>query len=259
MGVTADTIRNIVIDAGAVYINYGIGGERLLGATEGGNVFRIEREVREIEVDGVKGKTMGLRRIITENASIIANMKEMSPENLVAALAGSDSAEWTTATMYAEYLGDGLDASTETFTFDEEPIIGSEKFYIDGVPADWTRGVDYTIVGTTFETLENDTLTIGQELTTTYQYDTGAAATHDVIISDGEIELSDYLDNVAIVGTVTGSSDPVVCLIKNALGDEGLEMNFTDQDEVITELTFSAHYDPADLTLPIYEIRYPRT
>lgn len=258
MGVTAQTIHNIITDAGAVYLNYGLGApERLLGATEGGSSFLVDREVREIPFDGPRGKLKGGRRIITENASLTVNMKEMSAENLQVALAGSEITAPTEAAIYAEFLGLGLDASTESFTFNEEPIIGTERFYIDGVPADWTLGVDYTIAGTAFETLADDTLTAGQELTTSYRYDTGTAATHDVIISDAEIELADYIDNVALVATVTGSGEPVVCLIKNALADENLEMNFTDKEETVVEITFSAHYDPADLALPIYEIRYP--
>ncbi|GAH66384.1 unnamed protein product, partial [marine sediment metagenome] len=38
-GITGSTPENIFIDAGAVYFNYGLSDERLLGATRGGNEF----------------------------------------------------------------------------------------------------------------------------------------------------------------------------------------------------------------------------
>jgi len=41
-GVTTNTVKRFFVDAGAVYLNYGVEGEeKLLGATKGGNVFTI--------------------------------------------------------------------------------------------------------------------------------------------------------------------------------------------------------------------------
>lgn len=255
--VTADTVKNLVLDAGVVYVNYGVVGERLLGATTGGNTFVVEREVRVIEVDGVKGKTKGLRRIVTEDASLVVRLKEMSTENLVLALAGAAAAVPVNKTRVpAEYLGTGT-AGVDTFTANHAPILGSEQFYVNGVAVNWKRGVDYTIVGTAINTLAAGTLGIGEKLTVGYVYLSGGAQTHDTITSGGEIALSDYLANVALVAKVSGTAQPVVVLIHNALADGGLNANFSDKDELVLELTLSAHYDPAALTDPIYEIRYP--
>jgi hypothetical protein len=91
MSVTSKTIKNLILDAGVVYVDYGLATERILGATSGGNQFVVEREIREIEVDGVKGKVKGLRRIITENAMMTVNLKEMGTENIKLALSGSTS------------------------------------------------------------------------------------------------------------------------------------------------------------------------
>lgn len=89
MSITKETVKNLLCDAGVVYLNYGLEGERVLGATEGGNTFTIEREIREIPVDGARGKVKGLRRIVSENAKLTVNLKEMSAENIRLALAGA--------------------------------------------------------------------------------------------------------------------------------------------------------------------------
>lgn len=89
-GITTETVKNMLLDAGAIYVNYGLPGQRLIGATSGGNTFTVEKEVKEIEVDGTRGKTKGFRRIIENNASLGINLLEMSPENFKLALTAAD-------------------------------------------------------------------------------------------------------------------------------------------------------------------------
>ena len=62
-GITATSLNNFIIDAGAVYVNYGEVDERLLGATRGGNSFKVEVEMREMEIDGVRQAIKGSKRI----------------------------------------------------------------------------------------------------------------------------------------------------------------------------------------------------
>ena len=180
-GVTNDTVKNLILDAGVIYANYDEEGERLIGATEGGNTFTVEREVRDIPVDGVKGKWKGGRRIITENAQLGVNIKEWSKENFLLALSGS------TATDHPE-----------------------------------------------------------------------TDSTHDEIRSSGEISDDDYLTNVAYVGRVSGSDEPVVIILENALADGNFELNSEDQQEGVVEVQISAHYDPEDIDTVPYAIRYPK-
>lgn len=172
MSFTTAQIENIVIDAGAVYLNYGLGeaaGERILAPTMGGNSFSVEQEIKEIEVDGIKGKTKNLRRIITENASLSVNLADLSLENLKVALPGT--------------------------------------------------------------TLASSTLT-----------------------STGNIADTDYISNVALVGE-TMKGEYKVIIIYNALADNGLSIEMTDKEETSVEVQFSAHYDPTDLTAPLYEVK----
>jgi hypothetical protein len=93
-GITTETKNRYFYDAAIVYKNYdfdtGLG--TLLGATRGGASFAIEREVKEVEVDGLLGKAKGFRRIITENAAITVNMMEWTDETFLSALPACVSA-----------------------------------------------------------------------------------------------------------------------------------------------------------------------
>ena len=133
-GLNADTPDRIFVDAGAVYLNYGLSGQRLLGATRGGNEFNLNRVIRDIEVDGVKGSTKGLRRVTEVRPQITCNLIELSLDNLLKAIAGANSAEAkATEVVAAEYLDLGTTAIDE-FTTANKPIVAkSEKVYIEGV------------------------------------------------------------------------------------------------------------------------------
>lgn len=84
-----EKIDKVMIDAGLVYIDYGLETERLLGMCRGDNELSVEIEIREVEANGQKGKTKGARRKITENASLKVNLIDLSIENLKIALPGS--------------------------------------------------------------------------------------------------------------------------------------------------------------------------
>lgn len=96
-GITTKTHKNILIDAGVVILNYGLGaelGERILGATAGGNTFTIEREIRDMSegIDGNKGKSKGFRRVVAENATLATNLIELTEANITLAIAGAIAA-----------------------------------------------------------------------------------------------------------------------------------------------------------------------
>lgn len=176
-GITTETVKRLFVDAGAVYLNYDETDERLLGATRGGNTFTIEQEVREIEIDGARGPVKGLRRVVSVRAQIVANLLEMTTENLKAALAGA--------------------------------------------------------------TVEEN-------------------GTHDIITRKLTIKDSDYLKNVALVGEISGSQEPVICIVKNALSDGNFSVNTADKDEAGLEVTFTGHFDPENLDEEPWEIRFPK-
>jgi hypothetical protein len=180
-GLTNETYKRFVVDAGAVYKNYGETDEALIGATRDGNTFTIEQEIKEIAVDGQKGPVKGLRRVTRVVARITANFVEFTTDILKLALPGS------TVEDYPE----------------EEP-------------------------------------------------------THDEIKRALQIALSDYCDNIALVGNKSGTDEPIICGIKNALADGNFEVSESDGEEATISIQFTAHFDPEDLDEEPWFIRNPK-
>lgn len=180
-GVTASTPANLIVDAGAVFVNYGEVSERLLGATRGGNTFTVTQETRNIEADGVPGPINAMVRIINVECQMEVNLLEYSKENLQLAFPGSS------ITDYPDTPG----------------------------------------------------------------------KTHDSIRRSRNIEAADFLTNIALVGTVMGSGEPVICLLYNALQMDNVGMQMQDDDETVTKLTFHGHFDLNDLDTEPWEVRYP--
>jgi len=126
-GVTSDTPGRIVIDAGAVYLDYGLTTQRLLGATRGGNEFTPGRVSRMMEVDGPKGGVKGLKRIIEVNPQITANLIELSVANLIAAIAGANQSDLGYIVSEWVEVGDG---STIGFPLNQNDVVeNSERVY----------------------------------------------------------------------------------------------------------------------------------
>lgn len=88
--------------------------------------------------------------------------------------------------------------------------------------------------------------------------DTSTNNDYDIITARNNIELSDYISNIAWVGTLSGSDSPVVIVIENALNTGGLKFSTTDKNEATIELTFYAHYTQNDLDTPPFKIYYPK-
>ena len=99
-GYTAKTAENLLLDAGAFLINFDIEVDdfdsavtagKLLGATRGGGNFSAVPEIRNIEVDGVKGKAKGLQVIDSWDVKMTASVLEVTKEGLARALTASET------------------------------------------------------------------------------------------------------------------------------------------------------------------------
>lgn len=184
-GVTSNTAKRLVVDAGAIYFNYDTENERVAGATTEGATFTLEQEMREVEVDGFRGPMKGGRRVVEEHARITASMLELTGENLKKMIAGSQLADYT--------AGEAVDPTH------------TEVQRQTDIPPD-----------------------------------------------------SDYIQNVALVGRVQGSEEPIIIIIWDALADGGLELATEDGDEGSIEVQFTAHFDPTDPDTSPWAIRYPK-
>lgn len=81
---------------------------------------------------------------------------------------------------------------------------------------------------------------------------------YDIITASNNLEVSNYIDNITWVGTLSGSDKPVIIQIFNALNTEGLKFSTTDKAEATISLTFYAHYTQDDLDTPPFKIYYPK-
>lgn len=87
--ITKEQIENIQIDHGVLFKNYGLENQMLIAPVRGGTNFKAERTYRNIEFDGAKGKTKGLKTIDDENATITAKTLNCSLDTLADKLPGA--------------------------------------------------------------------------------------------------------------------------------------------------------------------------
>lgn len=84
------------LGAGAVYLNYGEGSERLIGETKGGSTFTREVEITEIEGDGAYGKVKGHRIKNIVQPMLTIQALELSKQNIIDFIPGITSTDQTT-------------------------------------------------------------------------------------------------------------------------------------------------------------------
>lgn len=83
---------------------------------------------------------------------------------------------------------------------------------------------------------------------------------YDKIVPRANIQLNDYLDNIAYVGRLSNNKNPVIIILKNALSVEGMELSTEDDNEATVPITFKAHndFDDAMEEKAPYEIYWPK-
>lgn len=177
-GFTTNTPKNLIIDSGALYKNYGTESEALIGATSGGNTFTVKANTRQVKVDGIKGSAKGLQFVTDTEITLATNLLEVTTDILTMVLSGT---------------------------------------------ADKTSDPDY-----------------------------------DIIKGKTTIADSDYLENIALVGNVSGKAKPVVIILENALNTDGLKWATKDDTDNVLAVTFTAFIDPATPNVLPYEIRFPK-
>lgn len=130
---------------------------------------------------------------------------------------------------------------------------------IDGMPENtkgnyildsWGTTLEITLQETTVETLKFALTAASTDTTTTEGYTT--------IIPKNGMEDEDYESSVSFVGRLSGSNDPVVITIFNAIATSDLRLNPQDGKESTIQVTLTGHYDPEDPETPPFKIFYPK-
>lgn len=192
-GFNTKTMEHLLLDAGAFFKNFtyvkdGEGNDtfdsaveagKLIGATKGGGEFSAVAAIRQIEVDGVKGRAKGLETIDSWDIYLKATVLETSADTIKLAL-GSATVDKATSDKY------------------------------------------------------------------------------DIITGNADISLDDYVDNITWVGKLSGSDEPVIIQVYNALNTDGLKLTVQDKTEATIPMTFYGHYTPEDLDTPPFKVFYPK-
>ena len=100
-------------------------------------------------------------------------------------------------------------------------------------------------------TAENIRLSINGKIADSDGVD--APTGYQVISGKAKLENTDYIKNLGIVGTMSGTDDPIIIIIDNALCTSGLDFETKDNDEAVISMTFEAHANEGqvdDLSLP---------
>ena len=84
---------------------------------------------------------------------------------------------------------------------------------------------------------------------------TDAPTGYKVITTKRAVEDTDYLANMAVVGTLSGTDEPVIAILDNVLCTSGLELATEDNGEAVIEQTYEAHATVAQLDADEYPWR----
>lgn len=67
-----------------------------------------------------------------------------------------------------------------------------------------------------------------------------------------------YLDNIALVTTLSGLDKPVVIILNNALATGGIKIKVDNGKDNTIPVTFEAFSDPKNPHASLFEIHYPK-
>lgn len=90
------------------------------------------------------------------------------------------------------------------------------------------------------------------------EIDSDSNGIYHIVKGNNEITDDHYIDNITYIGTITGSNEPVIIQIFNALSADGLALKTEDKKEAVLAVTVYGHYTEEDLDTPPFNIYYPK-
>ncbi len=115
----------------------------------------------------------------------------------------------------------------------------------------WEIKLGATVVEVTPDTLQT-ALAVSEKATE------DGITTHEVVKGKMCITDADYIENITWVGNLSGSEEPVIIQVYNALNTKGLELGFEDKSEATIELEFTGHFDMKKANEVPFNIYYPK-
>lgn len=102
-----------------------------------------------------------------------------------------------------------------------------------------------------------DVLKLALATGTSSAYTTSASAPYTKVVASSELADANYIDNITWIGRLSGSQNPIMIVLKNALATNGLTLTVADKAEGVIPVTLTGHYTIADMETPPFEIYYP--
>lgn len=133
------------------------------------------------------------------------------------------------------------------------------RLEVDGV-AGSAKGltvIDSWEVKLTANVLEITKDTLADALTSS-EVDTSTDPKYDIIRAKNEIDLADYIDNITYVGKKSGTTEPIIIQVYNAINTSGLTLTTADKGEAVMAMEFEGHYADDDLDNPPFAIFFPK-
>lgn len=88
--------------------------------------------------------------------------------------------------------------------------------------------------------------------------DTSSSTKYDILTAKNDIFDADYISNITFVGKKSGTVEPIIIQIYNALNTTGLTLQTQDKGEAVIAMEFEGHYDSDDLDSPPFSFYYPK-
>lgn len=80
----------------------------------------------------------------------------------------------------------------------------------------------------------------------------------DVLTPRMDIKTSDYIDNICWLGTMNGSTDPMIIELKNVMNTNGISFTAEDKGSGSVELELKAHFDLSKPNEVPFNIYFPK-
>jgi len=163
-------------------------------------------------------------------------------------IVGSDTPETATAKLIGATVGGA--------TFSAVPEV--RQVSVDGVKGP-TKGfeiIDSWTATLTANIKEVNASSIALALGAT-TINTTAETGYSQIKANADFADGDYLTNITWVGKISGSTNPIIIVLKNPLNLNGFSLAVADKAEGQVPIVMTAHYDPANIDAVPFEIYAP--
>ena len=85
-----------------------------------------------------------------------------------------------------------------------------------------------------------------------------AETSWDLVEGKMDVEDADFIENITFVGRISGTQEPIIIQVLNALCTEGLVLDSKDNGNAVVSLNFRGHLDDENLDKPPFRIYRPK-